>query len=110
MISVWVTVMGSLVSCSKPQSPSPDPSKGWMCNLNTRTGSPRGSTAPGVRERGTRTAGPPPGAGPRRQGAAEECHRDAGQHGQNPDVDQDVVAEEVHRVARGLEVHQHPRP
>jgi predicted nucleotidyltransferase len=41
MISVWVTVMGSLVSWSKPQSPSPDPSKGWMCNLISWTGSTR---------------------------------------------------------------------
>jgi hypothetical protein len=42
MISAGVTVMGSLALWSEPQSPSPDPSKGWMCNLISWTGSTRG--------------------------------------------------------------------
>jgi hypothetical protein len=33
-------VMGSLGLWKEPQSPSPDPSKGWMCNLISWTGSP----------------------------------------------------------------------
>ena len=33
--------MGSLGLWKEPQSPSPDPSKGWMCNLNSWTGSSR---------------------------------------------------------------------
>jgi len=44
MISARVTVMGSLTLWKEPQSPSPDPSKGWMCNLISWTGSPRASS------------------------------------------------------------------
>ena len=33
MISAGVTVMGSLALWMEPQSPSPDPTSGWMCNL-----------------------------------------------------------------------------
>src|SRR5579875_4823 len=46
MISAGVTVMGSLVSCSKPQSPSPDPPTWGMCNLIPRSGRPSADREP----------------------------------------------------------------
>ena len=41
MISAGVTVMGSLGLWKEPQSPSPDPFKGWMCNVISWTGRSR---------------------------------------------------------------------
>ena len=49
MISAGVMVMGSLDLWKEPQSPSPDPTSWWMCNLNPWTGSPSGPLGSGPR-------------------------------------------------------------
>jgi hypothetical protein len=51
MISAGVTVMGSLALWKEPQSPSPDPFKGWMCNLISWTGRTSGLFGVVVMER-----------------------------------------------------------
>jgi hypothetical protein len=67
MMSVGVTVMVSMGLWKEPQSPSPDPTQWWTCNLNSRSGSssPLTQVHPvNAYLTPTRLCGPAPGAGP----------------------------------------------